>query len=94
MIDDPPTRVESPRRLTFSLRTMFLIVSCAAIFLGGGRIAESAAERIVIGAHLVYFFLIYWFFLTRRPQWTANMIVALVLGWALIIAVTILPTVF
>ena len=53
-VESPPTR------LTFSLRTMFFIVTCAAVFFAGSRAAKSEAECIVFGATLFMAFFTIW----------------------------------
>jgi prepilin-type processing-associated H-X9-DG protein len=50
----------TPRRLTFSLRTMFFVVTCAAMFFAGFRAGKTEAERIVFGATLFMAFLTVW----------------------------------
>jgi prepilin-type processing-associated H-X9-DG protein len=50
----------TPRRLTFSLRTMFFVVTCAAMFFAGSRAGKTEAERIVFGATLFMAFLTVW----------------------------------
>jgi prepilin-type processing-associated H-X9-DG protein len=57
----PTSPIESPpRRLTFSLRTMFFIITCAAVFFAGSRAGKTEAERIVFGATLFMAFLTIW----------------------------------
>jgi hypothetical protein len=58
----PTSPIESPpRRLTFSLRTMFFIVTCAAIYFAGFRMA-AGGWRFYAGWALLAAFLSIWSF--------------------------------
>jgi prepilin-type processing-associated H-X9-DG protein len=51
-----PTR----RRLTFSLRAIFFVVTCAAVFFAGSRAGENGLESVTFGLTLFMAFLTIW----------------------------------
>jgi prepilin-type processing-associated H-X9-DG protein len=50
----------APRRPTFSLRTMFFIVTCVAVFFAGVRVAGNDGSQFFVGALFLSFFLAIW----------------------------------
>jgi prepilin-type processing-associated H-X9-DG protein len=50
----------APRRATFSLRTMFFVVTCAAVFFAGVRVAGNDGSQFFVGSLFLSFFLAIW----------------------------------
>jgi prepilin-type processing-associated H-X9-DG protein len=50
----------APRRVTFSLRTMFFVVTCVAVFFAGVRVAGNDGSQFFVGALFLSFFLAIW----------------------------------
>ncbi len=72
--DDPRDRLDEewadflrppPRKRTFSLRTMFFIMTSAAIFFCGARIAGPEGTPVALGGLFLASFLCFWSFIRR-----------------------------
>jgi prepilin-type processing-associated H-X9-DG protein len=55
-----------PRRWSFSLRTMFFIVTCVAVFFAGVRVAGPKGVSLAFGLFFLFGFLTIWSTLRRR----------------------------
>ena len=50
----------APRRVTFSLGTMFFVVTCVAVFFAGVRVAGNDGSQFFVGSLFLSFFLAIW----------------------------------